>query len=243
MRTLPFDSMIAVASSSCCRGVRWRSSGGSSKQWLRRQQRDAFARGDHRSRAYFKLKQLDEKHRLFSNIGGAVVIDLGAAPGGWSEYVASRRQRQQQHAIGGVVAVDLLRMAPLSGVVRIEGDCRDEAVLSEIAAAARGLPVRWVLSDMAPNTSGDGPTDHFRSLDLCMLALSFATTPVSRQENASPLLSPGGGFLCKLFRGCDERALSEAALEAGFAKAQWVKPPASRSESKEVFLLASGFRS
>ena len=238
-------------------------SGGSSQRWLQRQRRDSYARGDHRSRAYHKLEQLDSKHRLFSQqrLDG-VVIDLGAAPGGWAEYVARKqwqqRQRQQQQQQqqqqrddelvdvehdGRVVAVDLLPMEPLRGVVAVQGDFRKEGVRSEVAAAARGMPVRWVLSDMAPNTSGDGPTDHFRSLDLCMMALEFASgSGAGGGGGGATLLSRGGGFLCKLFRGRDDRELLEAAMSSGFSKARWVKPPASRSESTEVFFLATGFQ-
>ena len=287
--------------------ARWRSSSASSKRWLKRQRKDAFGRGDHRSRAFHKLEQLDQKHRLFApGIADGVVIDLGAAPGGWTEYVAREQQRQQMqaeerggggydddgdddndgnggnlfgshyHGGGRVVGVDLLPMEPIPGAVLIEGDFRQAAVRAEVAAAARGMPVRWVLSDMAPNTSGDKSTDHFRSLDLCLLALEFATSPSpfsssgggtgsgSGSESGSgsgsssgcgsggggggsgggAFLAPGGGFLCKLFKGRDERELLEAAREAGFAKhAKWVKPPASRNESPEVFFLATGFRS
>jgi 23S rRNA (uridine2552-2'-O)-methyltransferase len=197
----------------------------SSQRWLARQLNDPYVqaarRAGWRSRAAFKLIELDDRFHLIRP--GARVLDLGAAPGGWTQ-VAVRR------GAGMVVGVDLLAMDPVPGAVLIQGDFQDEAMPSRLAEALGG-PADLVLSDMAPNTTGHGATDHLRIMALAELALEFAVA----------ILAPGGGFVCKVFQGGSERQMLDR-MKRAFAHVRHAKPPSSRKESSELYVVATGFR-
>ena len=199
----------------------------SSKLWLERQLNDPYvARAKHeglRSRAAFKLIEIDDKHRLLKP--GARVVDLGAAPGGWSQ-VAARRAGEG----GRVVAIDLLDMGTIPGVEFLQLDFLDAAAPDKLKALIGG-EVDVVLSDMAPNTTGHRQTDHVRIMALAELAADFARV----------VLAPGGAFLCKVLQGGAEPALL-AQLKRDFTVVKHVKPAASRADSAELYLLATGFR-
>ncbi len=202
----------------------------SSKLWLERQLNDPYvARAKHeglRSRAAFKLIEIDDKHRLLK--GGARVVDLGAAPGGWSQVAAKRVGAGQGK--GRVVAIDLLEMAPLAGVEFVQLDFLDARAPDAIKALLGG-PADVVLSDMAANATGHRKTDHLRIMALAEAAVEFARE----------VLAPGGAFLCKVLQGGTETTLL-AALKRDFASVKHVKPAASRADSAELYLLATGFR-
>ena len=197
---------------------------GASQRWLTRQLNDPYVAAAKaqgwRSRAAFKLLELDERFSLLHR--GQRVVDLGAAPGGWSQ-VAVR---------GGavVVGVDLLPIDPLPGASFVQGDFADADMPARLSALIGGK-VDLVLSDMAPNTTGHSATDHLRIAALAELALEFA----------SGVLVPGGGFVAKMFQGGSERQLL-ATLKLRFAAVRHAKPPASRKESSELYVVATGFR-
>jgi 23S rRNA (uridine2552-2'-O)-methyltransferase len=203
----------------------------SSVRWLERQRRDPYVaearRQGYRSRAAFKLKELDDRLHLLKP--GARVVDLGAAPGGWTQ-VAAERTGAASSDKGRVVAVDLLPMDPIPGAVVIQGDV-EAAGTGALIVAALGGPADVVLSDMAAPATGHASTDHLRTLALAEAAAALAVE----------LLRPGGALLVKLFRGRDEGELL-AAIKRDFTTVRWVKPPASRSESSEAYLVATGFR-
>lgn len=196
----------------------------SSKKWLERQLNDPYVRRAQaeglRSRAAYKILEIDEKLKLLTP--GARVIDLGAAPGGWSQVAANRGCR--------VVALDLLDMDPLPGVVFLKMDFMDDGAPQALQEALGGPP-DLVLSDMAPNTSGHKATDHVRIMALVEAAADFATR----------VLAPGGSFVAKVFQGGAENTLLSA-LKRDFTKVRHVKPPASRKESAEQYLVATGYR-
>ena len=198
-----------------------------SQRWLERQLNDPYVRaarqGGLRSRSAFKLMELDDKYRLLRR--GARVLDLGAAPGGWTQ-VATKRTAPN----GQVVAVDLLPMDQIPGATLIQGDFGDESV-EAAALAALGGTADLVLSDMAPNTTGHGATDHLRIMALAELAL----------DTARKALSPGGGFVAKVFQGGGERGFLES-LKRNFRAVRHAKPPASRKDSSELYVVATGFR-
>jgi len=199
----------------------------SSVRWLERQLNDpwvaeAKARG-FRSRAAFKLLQLDEKAGLLRP--GLRVVDLGAAPGGWSQVAAEKVGPK-----GRVVGIDLLPVEPLPGVELLQLDFLEETAPERLRAALGG-PADLVLSDMAPGSSGHPATDHLRIMGLAEAALDFAEA----------VLAPGGGFVAKVWQGGSEKELLER-LKRRFAKVRHVKPPASRAESAELFVVATGFR-
>ena len=177
-----------------------------------------------RSRAAFKLEELDQAERLLRP--GMVVVDLGAAPGGWSQYAG-----RVLGSKGAVFALDILPMDALNGVTFILGDFREPGPLAELTAAVAGRPVDLVMSDMAPNMSGVDAVDQPRQLHLAELALEFA------REH----LKPGGVFLAKIFQGAgfDEYLRT---VRREFTKVKMKKPPASRARSAEMYLLATGRR-
>lgn len=177
-----------------------------------------------RSRAAYKLQQLAERDHLLKP--GMVVVDLGAAPGGWSQ-VAGRVVGPE----GRVVGVDLLDMQPLPGVRFVQGDFGDDAVLAEVQALLDGRPVDLVLSDMAPNISGVASVDQARSIGLAELALDFAVKH----------LKPQGNFLVKVFQGSGFEQLV-ADLRRNFVQVMIRKPEASRSRSSEVYLVGKGLK-
>ncbi len=177
-----------------------------------------------RSRASFKLMEIDDKDRLLRP--GMVVVDLGATPGGWSQVAAARVGKS-----GRVLALDLLEMAPLAGVEFLQGDFREDAVLSELTFRLGDRSVELVISDMAPNISGIAISDQARSMHLAELALEFATRH----------LKLGGHFLVKTFEGAGSEAFRKA-MNAAFDKVVVRKPQASRGRSNEVYLLGKGCR-
>ena len=199
----------------------------SSRAWLERQINDPYVaraqREGFRSRAAFKLAEIDDKFHLLKP--GARVVDLGAAPGGWSE-IAARRVGQG----GSVVALDILELKPIAGVEFLKLDFLNAAAPERLKALLGGK-ADLVLSDMAANTTGHRQTDHLRIMALAEAAAHFARE----------VLAEGGSFLCKVLQGGTENALL-AALKRDFATVKHVKPPASRVDSAELYLLAKGFR-
>ncbi|MBV1704103.1 MAG: RlmE family RNA methyltransferase [Hyphomicrobiales bacterium] len=202
----------------------------SSKRWLERQLNDPYVarakREGQRSRAAYKLIEIDERHRLLKR--GQRIADLGAAPGGWS-LVAARKVGAAEGA-GAVVGVDLLEIEPIPGVTFAQMDFNDRAAADWIVAALGGK-ADGVLSDMAANATGHRQTDHLRIVGLVELAADFARE----------VLTPGGYFLAKVIQGGTEGALL-AGLKRDFAKVAHVKPAASRADSAELYVLATGFR-
>jgi 23S rRNA (uridine2552-2'-O)-methyltransferase len=202
----------------------------SSKLWLDRQLNDPYVarakREGFRSRAAYKLIEIDDKQSLLRL--GASVVDLGAAPGGWSQVVAKRVGAAEGR--GHVVAVDLLDMMPIPGVQFMRLDFLDASAPDAIKGLLGG-PADLVLSDMAANATGHRPTDHIK-----IMALAEAAA-----EMAHDVLKPGGGFLCKVLQGGTEATLL-AQLKRNFASVKHVKPAASRADSAELYLLARGFR-
>ncbi len=200
-----------------------------SKGWLKEHFDDQYVQRSwqegYRSRASYKLLALDEKDRLFKP--GMTVIDLGAAPGGWSQVAAEKVGPE-----GVVIASDILEMDALAGVDFIQGDFTEESVLEAILAALGDRPVDLVMSDMAPNMSGMAAIDQPQAMYLVELALDLA----------GQTLRPGGTFLAKVFQGegFDEYLKT---LRQRFTRVVTRKPEASRARSREVYLLAQGFRS
>lgn len=199
-----------------------------SKAWMQEHVNDPYVRRAQaegmRSRAAYKLQQLAERDKLLRP--GMTVVDLGAAPGGWSQ-VAGRVAGDG----GRVVAVDLLDMTPVAGVTFIRGDFGEDAVLAEVEQAIGGGGVDLVLSDMAPNISGVASVDQARSVGLAELALDFAVNH----------LKPQGNFLVKVFQGSGFEALV-ADIRRKFVQVMIRKPEASRSRSSEVYVVAKGLK-
>jgi len=200
----------------------------SSSRWLREHFNDPFVKRAQaegwRSRAVFKLEELIERDRLLKP--GMVVVDLGAAPGGWSQVA-----RQRLGGNGRVIALDILPMQGIGGVEFIQGDFREESVLQQLQTLLDGAPVDLVLSDMAPNLSGMSAVDQPRSMHLVELAEEFAAAH----------LREGGAFLAKVFQGEGFDALVRR-LRGDYARVSMRKPKASRARSPEVYALATGRR-
>ena len=198
-----------------------------STRWLKRQLNDPYVaeaqRLGYRSRAAFKLAQIDDKLGLFE--AGSRVIDLGAAPGGWSQVVLERIGPK-----GTLVGIDLTAIDPLAGASFLQGDFLDEDAPERLRDALGG-PADVVLSDMAAPATGHAQTDHLRIMALAEAAYAFARE----------VLAPGGAFVAKVLQGGSERSLL-AALKRDFAKVRHIKPPASRKDSAELYVVASGFR-
>lgn len=203
----------------------------SSVRWLQRQLNDPYVvkarREGYRSRAAFKLAEIDDRHHVLRP--GARVVDLGAAPGGWSQVAAARVRSTD--ADPRVVAIDYLDMEAIAGVVFLKKDFLDADAPEALRAALGGRRADVVLSDMAAPTTGHGKTDHLRIVHLCDVAAAFARD----------VLAPGGVFIAKVFRGGTEHQLL-ADLKRDFTSVAHIKPPASRQESPELYLLARGFR-
>ncbi len=215
-------------------GVRLKTATGrtaSSQRWLERQLNDPYVaaakREGWKSRAAFKLIEIDDKHRILKP--GQRVVDLGAAPGGWSQ-VAAKRTRANEGK-GQVVAIDYLDFDPITGVEIVKLDFLDNTAPARLKALLRDGGADVVLSDMAAPTTGHANTDHLRIMALAEAALAFAIE----------VLEPGGAFLCKMFQGGSERELLTA-LRQRFKIVRHVKPPASRADSAELYVLATGFK-
>ncbi|HXZ01263.1 MAG TPA: RlmE family RNA methyltransferase [Stellaceae bacterium] len=202
----------------------------SSTQWLERQLNDPYVsearRLGYRSRAAFKLIELDDRFHFLKP--GARVVDLGAAPGGWTQVAVERVRAGAGR--GRVVGIDLLAVDPIPGAVLLRGDFLDAAAPTALRQALGG-PADVVLSDMAAPSTGHAATDHLRVVALAEAAFAFARE----------VLAPGGTFIAKVFQGGAERELL-AALKRDFASLRHAKPPASRSESAEIYVVAQGFR-
>jgi 23S rRNA (uridine2552-2'-O)-methyltransferase len=196
-----------------------------SQRWLARQLNDPYVQAAQqqgwRSRSAFKLAELDDRFHLIHR--GARVVDLGAAPGGWTQVVARR-------GAGLVVGVDLLPMDPVMGSVVLVGDFTEPAVQARLLEALGGK-ADLVLTDMAPNTTGHTATDHLRIMALAEAALEFAVD----------VLAEGGSFVAKVFQGGAERPMLDQ-MKRRFTTVRHAKPPASRKESSELYVVATGFR-
>jgi 23S rRNA (uridine2552-2'-O)-methyltransferase len=199
----------------------------SSRQWLQRQLNDPYVAAakeqGYRSRAAYKFLQLDQKFHLLQK--DLRVVDLGAAPGGWSQVAL-----EKIGAKGKLVAIDLLPMAPLSGAEILQLDFMADEAPQKLKTLLNG-PADLVLSDLAPSTTGHARTDHIRVMALAEAAAQFAIE----------VLSPGGAFVCKFFQGGAEKTLLDL-LKQHFATVKHAKPPASRKESSETYLVAKGFK-
>jgi len=200
----------------------------SSNDWMKEHFDDHYVKmaqkAGYRSRATFKLEEIDKKDKLIRP--GMVVVDLGSAPGGWSDY-ALRKMGDK----GTVVALDILPMTPLTGVHFIEGDFREDHVLDELNEVVNGQQIDLVLSDMAPNITGVSSIDQPASMYLVELALDFAVNNLSKQ----------GCFLVKVFQGEGFEQYMKA-MRDGFQKVTTRKPDASRPRSREVYLLGRGLK-
>ena len=201
----------------------------SSQRWLQEHERDVYVKRareeGYRSRAVFKLEEIQRTDRLLRP--GMTIVDLGAAPGGWSQYAAKLLRGK-----GRIIALDILPMDEIVGVEFIQGDFAQDAVLEQLHARLAGMPVDLVLSDIAPNMSGIADVDHDRSMYLVELALDF-----SKQH-----LAPHGDFLTKVFQGRGFQPFMKM-LRESFGSGKVRKPPASRQRSSELYLLARDFRS
>ncbi|MDN5926983.1 MAG: RlmE family RNA methyltransferase [Hyphomicrobiales bacterium] len=202
----------------------------SSRRWLERHLNDPYvhrakAEG-YRSRSAFKLIEIDDRHRLLSP--GKRVIDLGAAPGGWCQVAAERLKSTDERLL--IAAIDYLEMDPLTGVALLRMDFLDPEA-PKMLIDALGGPPDIVLSDMAAPTTGHRQTDHLRTMHLCEAAADFAIS----------VLPPGGHFLAKTFQGGTEAELLDR-LKRNFRSIHHIKPPASRDESVELYLLARDFK-
>jgi 23S rRNA (uridine2552-2'-O)-methyltransferase len=202
----------------------------SSREWLIRQLNDPYVRRakseGYRSRAAYKLIEIDDKARFLRR--GARVVDLGAAPGGWSQVAASRVGAKEGN--GKVVAIDLLDIEAIPGVTFLRLDFLDEDAPEKLKEMLGG-PADIVLSDMAGNTTGHRQTDHLKIMALVETAAEFARE----------VLAPGGTFLAKVIQGGTEHTLLSE-LKKNFASVKHIKPPASRADSAELYVLAQGFR-
>jgi 23S rRNA (uridine2552-2'-O)-methyltransferase len=200
----------------------------SSARWLAEHAADPYVKRAHdegwRSRAAFKLEEIQKSDRLLKP--GMTVVDLGAAPGGWSQYAARRLDGK-----GRVIALDVLEMPAIPGVEFIQGDFNDESVLGRLNALLGGAKVDLVMSDMAPNMMGIADVDHDRSMQLVELA----------EEFAAQALRPGGDLLIKVFQGRGFEPLVTR-LRKSYETVKLRKPKASRSRSPEVYVLARGYR-
>lgn len=199
----------------------------SSTRWLQRQLNDPYVQKaqqlGYRSRAAFKLLELDDKFHFLTP--GQIVLDLGAAPGGWSQVAAERCKN------GIIIALDLLPIEPLAGVTCLEMDFMSEDAPEKLRAVLPAGKVDLVISDMAPNASGDPSLDHLRIMVLVEAALEFAYE----------VLKPGGGFVCKVWQGGTEAELLKQ-LRLRFTSVRHAKPPSSRKDSAETFLVAMGYK-
>lgn len=203
----------------------------SSRRWLERQLNDPYVaaakRDGYRSRAAYKLEEIADKYGLLRP--GDVVVDLGAAPGGWSQVAAKRVEAAEGR--GAVVALDILPFDAMAGVIVLQQDFSELGADEKLLLALDGRRPNAVLSDMAAPTTGHRQTDHLRIMGLAEEALAFAVQ----------VMAPGGAFLAKVFQGGSEKSLLDV-LKRDFATVRHIKPKASRPESPELYVLATGFR-
>ncbi|ADP70911.1 ribosomal RNA methyltransferase RrmJ/FtsJ [Rhodomicrobium vannielii ATCC 17100] len=203
----------------------------SQRQWLERQLNDPYVaaakRDGYRSRAAYKLEEIAEKYGLLKP--GDIVVDLGAAPGGWSQVAANRVKAADGR--GAVVALDYLDFDAIPGVTILQQDFTDPVADGRLLDMLAGRRPNAVLSDMAAPTTGHRQTDHLRIMGLAEEALAFAVR----------VMAPGGFFLSKVFQGGSEKSLLDV-LKRDFATVRHIKPKASRAESPELYVLATGFR-
>lgn len=199
--------------------------------WLQRQLNDPYvakARAEgFRSRAAYKIQELDERYKLFHK--GQRIVDLGAAPGGWSQVAAPIVGSTDERPL--IVGIDYLEMAPIPGVILLQKDFNDEDAPQALIDAMGGYKADIVMSDMAAPTTGHRATDHIRIIQLVELAADFAVS----------VLNPGGTFIAKVFQGGTEHELLSI-LKQSFATTIHAKPKASRADSAETYLLARGFK-
>ena len=199
-----------------------------SNAWLAEHFNDEFVKRarkeGYRSRAVYKLQEIDARDRLLKP--GMTVVDLGAAPGAWSQYLVERVGRT-----GRVIALDILPMEALPGAEVLQGDFTEETTLKALLGALGGRPVDLVISDMSPNISGVDSADKARAMYLSELALDFA----------AQVLKPGGAFLMKVFQGSGFSELYKR-MQGKFTRVVSRKPKASRARSAEIYVLATGFR-
>ncbi|KAI8150150.1 23S rRNA methyltransferase J [Fennellomyces sp. T-0311] len=200
----------------------------SSKSWIQRQARDPYVKAaksnQYRARSAFKLLQLDQKYKLLRK--GNVVIDCGAAPGGWTQVAANKVKSD-----GLVIGIDLLAMDPIPNTHLVQGDFMRPALQKKILELIGDRKANLVCSDMAPSFSGNHMADHARSIELCESVLAFA----------QGVLAPNGSFVAKVLMGGDEVGFRQK-LRQHFTKVKQEKPDASRKQSTEVFLVATGFK-
>jgi len=200
----------------------------SSNQWMQEHFDDEYVKmaqaQGYRSRAVFKLAEIQEKDQLIK--AGMNVVDLGAAPGGWSQYAQQRLGKGNK-----LVALDILPMDPIEGVDFIQGDFLEQSVIDQLYSVLNNMPVHLVLSDMAPNMSGNKAIDQPRSMYLCELALDTTKT----------ILAKNGSFLVKVFQGEGFEDFHRE-VQQHFTKVVIRKPKASRPRSNEVYILAKGFK-
>lgn len=211
------------------------------KAWLLDHLNDTYVKlskkEGYRARAAYKLKEIDETLGLLKP--GQVVVDLGAAPGAWSQYVRRKLSIKVPDAVGAglgplngtIIALDILDFEPIDGVIFIQGDFRDEAVLTQLETAVSGRPVDVVVSDLAPNLTGIASSDAARVTHLVELAVDFATRH----------LIPGGALVCKVFNGGNYSELV-GLLKTNFRTVKSIKPKASRDRSSETFLVGVGLK-
>ena len=203
----------------------------SSTRWLERQLNDPYVqaakREGYRSRAAYKLMEIDEKYNILKP--GSVVLDLGAAPGGWSQVAAAKVDSDAGQGV--VIALDIQDMEPDAGVTVLKADFMEDDALTQIRSVLGTRKADAVLSDMAAPATGHKKTDHLRIMALCEAALDFA----------NEVLTPGGSFLAKVLQGGTERELLDL-LKRNFNTVRHVKPDASRADSAELYVLATGFR-
>ena len=211
------------------------------KAWLLDHLNDTYVKlskkEGYRARAAYKLKEIDETLGLLKP--GQVVIDLGASPGAWSQYVRRKLSIRQADAVGAglgplngtIIALDLLDFEPIDGVVFIQGDFREDSVLAQLETAVSGRPVDVVVSDLAPNLTGIASSDAARVTHLIELAVEFATRH----------LTPGGALVCKVFNGGNYSELV-GLFKSTFRTVKSIKPKASRDRSSETFLVGMGLK-
>ena len=203
----------------------------SSTKWLERQLNDPYvarARAEgYRSRAAFKIREMDEKYKLFRK--GMRVVDLGAAPGGWAQVAAKATGSTAANPL--IVGIDYLEMDPIPGVILLQKDFTDDDAPAMLIEAMGGKKADIVMSDMAWPTTGHRPTDHLRIVQLIEVAAAFALD----------VLSPGGTFVAKVFQGGTEHELLHM-LKRHFKTTFHAKPPSSRQDSAEAYLIAKGFK-